>query len=429
METKKVISDMGVQEEEVLKLFKEISTVKSSAIPNISARIFKDAFCAISPVMTKLYNLSLRHGIFPSSWKIATIIPLPKEGDLKDINNYRPVSLLLLPGIILEKLVHSRVMKHLEELHLLCDNQVGFRKKHSTTDSVAKVTDDIFEGINQKQMTIAAFIDFKKAFDTVNHTILINKLHKLGITGVTLKWLENYLNDRWQQTMANEVISKKEVIRCGVPQGSILGPLLFLIFINDINMLNLASRLKLYADDTVVYNSNKDPQVAHDQLQKDLDTLVAWCNKNGLTINTKKTKGMIFGTKKQLRRTVLPKLKMKNQELNYVKTYKYLGIILDQSLSYNPHINETIKLTSHKVYQLSIIRKYLTKNAAITIYKSMILPYFDYGDVFLINANQQLLGKIQRIQNRGLKILLGREARTRTSDVHLRSKVARLADR
>ena len=116
---------------------------------------------------------------------------------------------------------------------------------------------------------------------------------------------------------------------------------------------------------------------------------------------------MIFGTKNQLRRTVLPKLKMKNQELNYVKTYKYLGIILDQSLSYNPQINETIKLTSHKVYQLSIIRKYLTKSAAITIYKSMILPYFDYGDLFLINANQQLLGKIQRIQNRGLKICLG----------------------
>ena len=126
---------------------------------------------------------------------------------------------------------------------------------------------------------------------------------------------------------------------------------------------------------------------------------------------------------------MLPKLKMKNQELNYVKTYKYLAIILDQSLSYNPQIYETIKLTSHKVYQLSIIRKYLTKNAAITIYKSMILPYFDYGDVFLINANQQLLGKIQRIQNRGLQICLGVEARTKTSAAHLSSKVARLADR
>ena len=181
-------------------------------------------------------------------------------------------------------------MKHLEELHLLCDNQEGFRENHSTIDSVAKVTDDIFEGINQKQMTIAAFIDFKKAVDTVNHTILINKLHKQGITGVTLKWLENYLNDRWQQTMANEVISTpKKVIRCGIPQGSILGPLLFLNFINDIIMLNLASQLKLYADDTVVYNRNKGPQVVHDQLQNDLDTLVAWCNKNGLTINTKKT--------------------------------------------------------------------------------------------------------------------------------------------
>ena len=166
VETKKVISDMVVQEEEDLKLFKEISTVKSSAIPNISARIFKDAFCAISPVMTKLYKLSLSQGIFPSSWKIATIIPLPKEGDLKDVNNYRPVSLLPLPGQILEKLVHSRVMKHLEELHLLCDNEAGI-KNHSTIDSVAKVTDDIFEGINQKQMIIAAFIDFKKAFDTM----------------------------------------------------------------------------------------------------------------------------------------------------------------------------------------------------------------------------------------------------------------------
>ena len=192
---------------------------------------------------------------------------------------------------------------------------------------------------------------------------------------------------------------------CGVPQGSTLGPLLFIVFINDIINVVSHSTIHLYADDTVLYCSSRDPYTARNLVQVDLDNIVQWCTNNKLTINTKKTKSMIFGTKYMLKKLDKPKVKLDGSILGNVDHYKYLGVILDSTLNFTKHINNIIKTVSHKLVLLSKTRQFITQAASVRIYNSMILPYMDYGDVAYQAATSDLLCKLQRLQNRALRII------------------------
>ena len=420
------INDIVTDEEEILKLCKAIDTAKTSAIENLSSMVIKDAFCAIPHIISRLLNLSLHQGIFPEKWKQADIIPIFKGGDPSDVNNYRPISLLPLPGKLLEKIVgwlvekivHNRLSNFLELHDILNIKQGGFRTGHSTINTIAEFTDDIFNNLNNSQCTMTTFIDLKKAFDTVNHSLLLKKLDKLGIRGKPHNWLTSYLNYRTQRTLANGNISNILTVGCGVPQGSILGPTLFLLYINDIDVGLTESTVHLFADDTVVYSSGETMYSAHPKLQTDLRLLTEWCGSNQLTINAKKTKNMLFGSKKFVRIKELPKIDISSQEIQFVDHYKYLGVILDQNLNYQKHLKETFRLASHKVYLLSRIRKFITNDAALLIYKTKILPYLDYGDVLYLGSCNKSLSKLQSIQNRALRICISAPPRTSTNNTH-----------
>ena len=182
----------------------------------------------MSDQITFLFNLCLRLNIFPDDWKIASIVPLPKEGDLSQCTNYRPISLLPLPGKLLEHIIHNRTVTFCGEHQILNTKQGGFRKKHSITSTVAKLTDNLYQAINDHDYSIATFIDFSKAFDTVNHEILLHKLGKIGIKGNSKKLIKNYLENRKQLTNVNGIDSDLATVTCGVPQGSVVGPFFFL---------------------------------------------------------------------------------------------------------------------------------------------------------------------------------------------------------
>ena len=236
----------------MIEVVKEIDSNKSASIDNISTRVLKDAFEYLTKQLTHMFNWSLKTCSFPNSWKKATVVPLHKSGDKSNVNNLRPVSLLSLPGKLLEKLFHKRVSQYLEGNGLLNKGQNGFRKGPIGIEigTVAQLTDYVLLGINNKKFTLAAFVDLRKAFDKVSHDILCKKLYKFGLHNNIVAWLENYPTNRKQRCKVNGITSNYQDITCGVPQGSILGPMLFLLYIIDIkSTLNLC-KSKLYADDT-----------------------------------------------------------------------------------------------------------------------------------------------------------------------------------
>ena len=226
-------------------------------------------------------------------------MPLFKGGDRTNVSNYRPVSLLPLPGKLLEKIMHRRLMDYTNGHNLLNENQGGFRPGHATIETGNELVDDIALNINNLEDTLVTFIDFKKAFDTMDHQILINKLDRIGIKGKNLLWLKSYLANRTQATIANNIISDRRQITCGVPQGSILGPYMFLIYINDLsNSLKLSS-VNFFADDTALYLKGTKPELLRHQMEMELRTMSDWCATNKLTINPPKNQSHVFPSQTQ----------------------------------------------------------------------------------------------------------------------------------
>ena len=401
-----ILDDIRTNIEEVTKLCKVININKSSSIPNISSEVLRDAFLAIPGILTNLFNISFEMAEIPNDWKVAKVTPLPKAGNSKSVSNLRPISLLPLPSKLIEKIVHNRIYMHCNENNMLDKKQGGFRPKHSTVSTTALYINDIYEAMNKNEVTISVYIDAMKAFDTVNHEILVQKLEYFGIIGKNANWVKNYLSNRKQCTIANNMVSTEELITCGVPQGSVCGPLLFLLYINDISKVLENCKVSLYADDTVLYFSAPTVENAIPIVQQDLYKLSEWCNKNRLTINCNKTKYCVYGMRSIVKksRNIDIILSLNGTVLEKVCSYKYLGFILDDQLNFNKHISETSKIVNHKLYLLSRIRKYLTKNACINIFKTMVLSLIEYGDIIYEGTALKNLDKLNKLFYRGLRI-------------------------
>ena len=220
--------------------------------------IVKQSINFISSPLAHIVNLSIMHGIVPDQMKIARVVPIFEAGDKAIFSNYGPVSILPCFSKFLERIVHNRILNYLNDFHILCENQYGFRKNHSTTHALIDLYDKILSALDRKEHAVGVFFDLSKAFDTVNQEIIFDKLYHYGIRGLALDWVKCYFNERSQFVEYNGLRSTPHKIRCGVPQGSILGPLFFLLYINDLsNASNLDSIL--FADDTNLFISHKDP--------------------------------------------------------------------------------------------------------------------------------------------------------------------------
>ena len=279
--------------------------------------------------------------------------------------------------------------------------QNGFRKHHGTPDTIFKIISDITDGFNRKENTVAIFIDFKKAFDTLDFKILFKKLQKLNLSQNLYFWFENYLTNRKQLTFMNNVKSNVSPITHGVPQGSILGPILFNLYINDLYSM-VSNKLLLYADDSVIYATSVSLTHLYNSLQEDLNQVALWCNYHKLTIKIKKKKLMCFNLQ-SIQDSLMYQIHLGNYIIDTVAVFKYLGIQLDSKLSFNCQYNETYKLASYKLFLLRRIRNYITEFTALTVVKSMLLPYLDMGNLYFSAIPQRELGKLDTVLNSALR--------------------------
>ena len=274
--------------------------------------------------------MSMKSGTVPKEWKHARVIPLYKDGKCDEASNYRPISMLPIISKIMERIVHDQLYKVIEENNILNKWQSGFRPGYSTETAMRYVTDLLLTEMDSKKLTGVVFLNLKKAFDTVDHALLLTKLRNYGIRGDELSWVTSYLTDRTQSVSLENVTSDSMDISYGVPQGSILGPLLFTFYINDLSSVTKTCNVILYADDTAIIYSDKQKAQIEKHLNNDMEIVKTWLDENKLTLNVKKTKSMLIGNNKLLNEADYLDVRLYMDSIEQVGELKYLGVWLDQ---------------------------------------------------------------------------------------------------
>ena len=391
-------------EYEVWDVVKKFKNSKSVGLDDISSFLLKQIIGNIITPLTHLINLSFRSGHFPDCFKISKLIPLFKSGCKNTISNYRPISLLSSISKILEKLVHNRLTSFLDKYNILTKYQYGFRPNSSTELAIFDLTHYISSNFESKLTTLGIFIDLRKAFDSLDHSILLAKLSNCGIRGVSLEWLCSYLTNRSHLVSIDDIKSNLLPMRSGVPQGSILGPLLFNIFLNDLVGSSSIAKFVLYADDTTILfhdsNINKLMQTANDEMNKIYNWLI--CNK--LLLNFKKTNYIIFGPKISTNK-FNTNLTIGNTNIDRVDCTKFLGIFLSSNLSWTEHINYLTTKISKNLGIINKLKQKYTFNIIKTLYYSLIYPYLTYCISIWGNGPKYLMHLCEKCQHSYLRIL------------------------
>ena len=389
---------------EIRQLVLNLKSSTSCGYDNLSSKVLKQIIPGIAHPLVTLINRSLSEGIFPDALKTAKVIPVYKNGESDDINNYRPISLLTTLSKIFEKVIFKRIYNFIDSNNLLDPRQFGFRPQHSTVDAIATLTNDILHAFNKKDYTISIFCDLSKAFDTIDHETLLFKLQRYGIRGNALNLIGSYLKQR-KQFISNgkQCSATVDVPPYGVPQGSILGPLLFICYINDLSASLQYCKHILYADDTTLYLAGPNLKVLSKQVNHDLEGLSNWFKANKLTLNIKKTNYMIFTNKKDKLLNIT--IEIGGTEIKQVSCTKFLGIYLDNLLKWDAHINYIVKKISSGLYALNSMKRYLTKHNLTSLYYALIHPHLMYGCLLWGNTFKKHLHKIEVMQKKAIRII------------------------
>ncbi len=382
---------------------------KATGVDEIPAKLLKISAEEITPIVTFLVNTSLRTGMFPSKWKKARICPVFKSGDKKDPCNYRPISILPILSKIIERTVFDQLYPFLDKNNMLHDSQSGFRPGFSTSSALINITEDWLKSIDNGNYIGLVMIDLRKAFDTVNHDLLIEKLPKYGLDDHVVKWLKDYLNDRFHITSVNGSRSNEQKSVCGIPQGSILGPLLFILYINDLPNYVSNVNVSMYADDTAIYYSSNDVNDIVDKMNNDLVNVDKWLAKNKLSLNVDKTNFMLIGTPQKLAQVHNYdfNVNINGTRLQKVDHCKHLGVEIDDNLMWKNQIEQVRKKVLTGLYFLRKASNCIPKHHQSMLYKSIIAPHFDYCNVVWGRCNKTLCSKLQVLQNRAAKIITG----------------------
>ena len=328
---------------EIDTLIKQLPNKTSYGHEKISNIMLKALRTSITYPLCHIFNASLSEGTFPDRMKIAEVIPLYKGKDIDSMINYRPISLLIMLSKLLEKIMYTGLYRYLETQNLLYPSQYGFRTKRSCEQAIMELVGNILQSKNRNEHCASVFLDLSKAFDTLDHTILLQKLERYGIRGIVLEWFGNYLKDRSlvaKITTGPNLTVKSESykITYGAAQGSCLGPLLFIIFMNDIHLLPVYSSIILFADDTTIFNSHKSAKFLKYMLEHDLMLMMDWFKANALSLNLDKTVGMKFWDSSNSFT-----LKVDDMPISMTNCVKFLGLYIDKNLTWQTHLSHLIE--------------------------------------------------------------------------------------
>lgn len=409
-----------IVEKELTDVVTSLNSNKSAGPDHISPLIVKSSIISIAKPLTDIFNKSYTTGIVPDSLKIARVVPIFKDGDPKLYSNYRPISILTCFSKILERLTYNRLYSYFK--FFFNNAQFGFRKHHSTYMALLSLFDNLTRNLDNGEITAGIFLDLSKAFDTVDHSILINKLNHYGVRGNSCDWFASYLTNRQQFVHINGTNSNFSLIHCGVPQGSILGPLLFLIYINDITNTSDICNFILFADDTNVFLSDKDPHILNQKINAEFEKIQNWFKCNKLSLNIKKTHYLLFNTRHHD-----PSL-IHIQNLTRQNKTKFLGVYIDDNLNWNDHITHVMDKISRAVGILNKARKLLPTKALKTLYCSLVLPYLQYCNIVWGSNYYARLHRLFLLQKKAIRIINNAEYLAHTAPLFIKSNQLNVFD-
>lgn len=394
--------------DEVSKIIRAITT-NAAGWDTVTAEMLRMTLPVTLPIITRIINVSINDKIFPGDWKVAKIKPLPKSSSVKQLNDLRAISILPVMSKIIERVVCTQLTKFLENSTILPAIQSGFRAQHGTATALAEVTDNIIASADVGDGSILVLLDFSRAFDCISAELLLAKMSYYGISHAARDWFSSFLRNRTQFVVTEDgkgelKKSQQKIIPRGCPQGSILSPLLFILYTTDLIKNIKHCKIHLYADDTQVYYSFKHQKTleAVQLINEDLGKIYEWTKKNALVLNPKKSKYLVLGTKRQCEQIIkyAPDLKINGIMIERVNHAKNLGLLMDSELRFEEHISQKIRTAFFRLKVLYGIRSYLTEEVRIMLTEALILSIFNYCDVVY---GPRLLEKtsraIQRVQN------------------------------
>ena len=397
------ITDLSVTVDCVKKLLEKINHNKSVGPDDLHPMLLKELSCCLSEPVAILFNLTLKFGSIPDDWKTGNIIPIYKKGSRKIAENYRPISLTSVLCKIMEKIVRTHLMKHLIDNKLLSPKQFGFISGRSTTTQLLYFIDICIDLISEGFVVDAIYFDFAKAFDSVPHKRLLHKLASFGITGNTFDWIKSFLTGRKQYVTVNGVSSDSANVLSGVPQGTVLGPILFVMYINDL-LDDIKAGGLLYADDTKIFSCIKEKNDAF-HLQTDIDTLERWTNMWLMKFHPKKCHVLTLGKFTDIR--YAHEYKVCNNVIEHVSFEKDLGIVIDEELTFEEHICTKVRIANALVGQIRRTFSYLDGETLKKLFTSLVRPHLEYGQSVWSPFLMRHIDLIERVQERATKLVDG----------------------
>ena len=418
-----------ITEQEIIDIIRNLNPRKAPGHDEVSVVLIKKLIYLIAPILCSLFNQSFYAGTYPNYLKIAKVISLYKSGAKTDPGNYRPISLLSIINKIYEKAIYSRIYRFLEKNKLINSSQFGFRQGHSTEMAISEFYEKVLKSQDQGKATCAVLLDLAKAFDSVDRAIVLHKLYKYGLRGNILKLMSSYLENRKQFVYNGVLNSDLADVDVGVPQGAVLGPLLFILHINDMRFSTELEVLN-FADDTLLYMCFKNPQDMEEKLNIELEKVNKWLCINRLKVNSSKTKFMLFRPRSQVWGN-MDTLKLKigqSANLEQVEQYKYLGLIIDSKLTWEPHVKYICSKLSKTLGVLFRTRYCLNRHSLFLIFNSLFLSYIRYGIICWGRCTKATMKPLVVMMNRAIRCILFLDNRETCTEFFAKNNILHIQD-